>query len=918
MSELKQHVDTAIPLLETKLYAPRWHSGLISRQRLLQRLDQGAQQKLTLVSAPAGFGKSTLLAEWLSRQVSAEQSSAWVSLDESDNDPNLFWTYFLAAMERILPGGGAKAMSLLHSPQPAPIETILTALINAANQSPQQISVLLDDFHLIANSAIQDGIAFLLSHMPPNMRLIISTRSDPELPLTRLRAGGEMLELRATDLRFRDQETLAFLQESMGLNLSREQIAALESRTEGWIAGLQLAALSMQGRSDVDSFVAAFAGDDRYIIDYLMQEVLQGQTPEVRTFLLQTAILDRLSGPLCEAVTGQADCQQLLHRLERENLFIIPLDEKRQWYRYHHLFADMLLTRLTEEYPDQLSQLHIKAGNWNEGHGFVAKAIEHALLAGEADRAAELIEPLWAAMDKNLQSATWLKWASQLPEDIVHQRPVIKVGIAWAMLDAGQLDNVEGSLREVEQLLGKLGDNVDDASLQRHGVTVSDKKQFRYLPATIATARAYRSQALGDIEQNIFYTRQALAHLPEDDHIEYGAASALLGLGYWARGDLSAAYQTFSEVLQKFAKTDNTLLAIGPLFVLADIKATQGYLVEAVNQYRESQKRINALPDVVIPGTANLYLGLSAVYCERGDLSLASAELDACKALGDEALLPSNFHRVYTAQALLKYAAGESNEALELLNAAERVYYQSPMPLIQSFGALRTRIWLALDNLPEAMAWVRSESLSVSDELGYLREFDHITLAKVLVARQRHGPRKHHAGEALSLLQKLLIDAEANQRIGSKIDILITTALAYYSLGDMEEALPRLEQALDLAETQGYRQIFVSEGQPMKEVLRHAVGNGLGGDYARSLLAAFGDDQQQALAGDKMQLETPLTTREIEILRLIAAGMRNQEIADHLFISLYTVKRHIANAYAKLEVGHRTEAIARATELKLL
>ena len=918
MPGMNEQIATDIPLLETKLFAPRWHADLISRPRLVERLRQGGKQKLVLISAPAGFGKSTLLAEWLMNGMSPTAGSAWISLDQSDNDPTLFWSYFLNGLRNISPEGCEQALSMLHSPQPVPIETILTTLINRISQIDSDAVVHLDDFHLITNPIITDAMSFLLTHMPANMRLFMATRSDPALPLSRLRGRGELLELRSADLRFTAEETSAFLRQSMGLELSAKQIEALESRTEGWIAGLQMAALSMQGRNDIDALVDAFAGDDRYIVDYLLQEVLQSQTAQVRQFLLQTAILDRLNGPLCEAVTGYADCQQLLQTLERSNLFIIPLDEKRQWYRYHHLFADMLATHLAEEQADQLPVLHLKASIWYENNGLTGKAIEHTLRAEDMERAATLIEPLWAKMDKSLQSASWLKWASQLPDQEVRQRPVINVGIAWALLDSGKLDNIESRLQEAEQMINSLNDAGDLKRRELLGIKVTDEKQFAYLPATIATARAYRAQAFGDTESTIRNTQIALDHLPEDDHTEYGAASALLGLAYWSSGDMNAAYRTFSEVLDRFAKTDSVLLAIGPLFVLADIKAAQGYLLQAVSQYRHSMDKIYALENITLPGTASLHLGLSAVLCERGDMEAARKELATCAGLDEQARLPGNKYRQFLTEALIKEASGNAQEALALLDAADRAFHNSPMPNLQPFGAMKARIWLSLDNLPEAMAWAREAEVDADDNLTYLREFEHVTLAKVLIARHRQNTGKGFAGQALALLERLLKPAEAQGRLRSSIDILITTALAHHVAGEINEALGSLGRALDLAAAEGYQRMFVSEGPAMQEVLRHAVGNGIGGDYARQLLAVFENGADNETTDGSTGLENPLTAREIEILCLIAAGMRNQEIADHLFISLYTVKRHIANAYGKLSVNHRTEAIARAKALNLL
>ena len=488
MTASARSITSEFPLLETKFYLPPWSADRVSRPRLIDRIH--LQRKLTLVSAPAGFGKTTLLAEWVAAVPT--RPVAWVSLDQSDNDPAVFWSYLITALQNIQPGLGERSLALLQSPQPPPIESVLMTLLNKLTAVEGEFVLILDDYHAIATPAIHDGIGFLLSHLPPQVHLIISSRADPPLSLARLRSHGELTELRVSDLRFTPDEATAFLNQGMGLEIRAEDVSALEQRTEGWVAGLQLAALSLQGRENISDFVAAFSGDDRYIVDYLLEEVLQRQPERVRRFLLQTAILERLSGSLCEAVcrdaTGQNDGQKMLGTLERSNLFIIPLDNKRQWYRYHHLFADVLQAHALKEYPEQLPSLHRQASEWYEQNGLFSDAIRHALAAQAFERAADLIEQVWPAMRNRQQEAKVLGWLKVLPEVLVQARPILSLAYGLSLLNTGQLDGVEFHLRNAELAL---------AQAEQLG-TNQATKQYRSLPASIAIARAFCAQAKGD------------------------------------------------------------------------------------------------------------------------------------------------------------------------------------------------------------------------------------------------------------------------------------------------------------------------------------------------------------------------------------------------------------------------------------
>lgn len=895
-----------IPLLDTKLHVPGPRPAIVPRPRLVERLRREAGRRLTLLSAPAGFGKTTLLAEWLSAGPATRPTAGWLSLDAGDNDPAVFWTYLVAALRTASGTAGGQALSLLRAAQPPPDQTILAALINDASAFEEDIVLILDDYHLIDNPAIHEGITFLLDHLPPRMHLVLASRSDPPLPLARLRARGELTELRASDLRFTPEEASAFLCRGAGLDLTEGDVEALERRTEGWAAGLQLAALSIEGREDAHGFVTRFSGDNRYIADYLVEEVLQRQPESVRDFLLRTSILDRLSGPLCGAVTGGEGGKAMLRELERRNLFVVPLDDRREWYRYHHLFAEVLQAHLAEQRPEEIPALHRRASEWHERHDSPADAVRHALAAGEVERSARLIEQAWPTMNRAHQSATWLGWARALPDSAVRASPALSVGYAWALLNAGAMEEAETRLHDAERVLGE----VTDDTPTRH---------LRDLPASIATARAYVAQAIGDLPGTIRHARRALDLLADDDHLARGPAAALMGVAYWAAGDLEEAHETFRAGMASMRAAGDPLSAIGGSFILAEIRAAQGRLGESVRTYEHLlQLAAEQSPDP-FPGVGDLYLGLADLHRERGDPEGAARLLESAREAYAQAGHPGSGHRWRVAAARLALSRGDRDAALRLLDEAEGMHVRDPLPEVRPAGALRARIWIAAGMLEEAASWARMRGLSAADEPGYLREYEHLTLARLLVALPATADQTAPAGDALALLDRLAGGAEAGGRKGSLVEILILQALAHQARGSTARALHSLEHALALAEPEGYIRIFADEGEPMRSLLRRAAAAGIGGAYARTLLAAFeAPGAAQTGPPPPTGLDRPLTGREIEILRLIAAGMRNQEIADQLFISPATVKRHIANAYDKLEVGHRVAAVARANELGVL
>ncbi|MEI6451872.1 MAG: AAA family ATPase, partial [Actinomycetes bacterium] len=549
------------PILATKLSVPPSRPNAVLRSRLIERLDEGLQGRLILVSAPAGFGKTTMISEWAAgcRRLEPEVRPAWLSLDEGDSDPARFMTYLVAALQTVAADVGEGALGMLQSPQPPPTEAVLTALLNEITTLPHGVVLVLDDYHVVDSEPVDHALAFLLEHLPPQMHLVIATREDPHLPLARWRARGQLTELRAADLRFTPSEAAEFLNRVMSLDLSAEDITALETRTEGWIAGLQLAALSIQGRSDAAGFIRTFAGSHRFVLDYLVEEVLQRQPERARSFLLQTAILDTLCGALCDAVTGQKHGKGTLERLERDNLFVVPLDEERRWYRYHHLFADVLQAYLLEEQPDHLPALHRRASEWYEENGSRSDAIRHALCAKDFGWAADLIELAAPMTEDTSQAATWLKWASALPDELIRSRPVLGVWFAWALMGSGELETAEAWLREAERWL-------KPGTSEPNGVV--DEDQLRSLLATIEVARAYNAHSVGDVPGTVKHAQRVLELLPEGDHVRRQQATALIGLTYWASGDLEAADRVFVDYSARLLAAGNIPDAISAMTVL--------------------------------------------------------------------------------------------------------------------------------------------------------------------------------------------------------------------------------------------------------------------------------------------------------------------------------------------------------------
>jgi LuxR family transcriptional regulator, maltose regulon positive regulatory protein len=902
-----------VPILTTKLHIPQSRPNVVLRPRLIEKLNEGLNgrpgfgRKMTLISAPAGFGKTTLVSGWLA---TCQYPTTWLSLDEGDTELQRFLVYLVVALQTVNPDVGQDMLGALQSPQLPPIESLLSALLNEISAASHEIILVLDDYHQIDSKAIDQALTFLLEHLPPKMHLVIVSREDPALPLSRLRARSQLTELRAVDLRFTSAEASEFFNQMMALNLSAEDIAALEIHTEGWIAGLQLAALSMQGNQDIAGFIQSFSGTHRFILDYLLEEVLERQPESIQRFLLQTSILNRLCGPLCDVVlnTASGSSQKTLEYLDHANLFIIALDNKRRWYRYHHLFGDLLRQRLSQELTaEEITQNHIRASEWYEANGDRADAFHHAIAAKDFGRGAVLAEMAWQGMNESFQNAAWLGWVKQLSEPLVRTRPVLCTQIAWSLMDAGDVDASEARLQDAERLLNGPAEEM----------VIVEQAQFRALGGRIAFARAYNAQSLGKISDTLKYAEQALKLTPVEGEYLRAQTKAILTSAHWAGGNLDAAYNAMHDWMLNSLKAGNYIFSIASAHGLAEILIAQGHLQEALRTYEQSLQLAAAHGREVQGLTAHHHLGLAMLNLEMGNEEIAGQQLQTGLRVGTSCTLADwPYHKSVT-QAHWKEFEGDFDAALEWLEEAKRVYVRTLMPDTQPVEALKARIYLKQGRLSKARNWVQEHGLAKDDDLGYLREFEHLTLARVLVAEYQSSRAEGVIRDALHLLDRLLADAEAGQRTGSVIEILILQALAYDAHGHRAKAVDPLRRAVALAEPEGYMRIFVDEGTAMAELLAGLnEASGTAKDYAHKILIAL--EKKNELLTTPQPLIDPLSERELEVLRLVAQGLSNEKISKMLYLSVNTVKGHNLRIFGKLQVKSRTEAVARARELGLL
>ena len=876
-------MSTAV--LATKLYIPPPRPNVIPRPRLLDRLNEGLHRRLTLISAPAGFGKSTLVGEWGG---SIERPIAWLSLDEGDNDPARFLTYLVAALRTIAPDIGAEVLGALQSPQPPPTESILTTLLNEIADLPDDLVLVLDDYHVIDAEPVDSALTFLLEHLPPRMHLVIATREDPQLLLARLRARDQLTELRAADLRFTPAEAAGFLNQVMGLRLSPDDIAALEERTEGWIAGLQLAALSMQGQEDVPTFIQSFTGSHHFVLDYLVEEVLQRQPARVQDFLRRTSILDRMCGPLCDAVLldPAASGQETLEYLERANLFTIPLDDERRWYRYHHLFADLLRQRLRQgATSDDTAELHTRASQWYEDNGLEIEAFQHAAAANDIERAERLIEGKGIPLHFRGAVTTILAWLGSLPRTVLDARPSLWLRYASLLLVNGQTTGVEEKLLAAENAL-------------QGTETVG---QTQYFAGQIATARSVLALTRYDADAMLAQSRRALEHLPPEAQSLRSTAYWTQGFAYLLQGDRAAARRSLGEAIALGQASGNIFNSILATIGLAQVQEADTELHQAADTYKVALRMAGDQPLQIIN---EAHLGLSRVLYEWN-------ELDAAEQHGRQSLhLARQYDRVIDRFILcevflarLKLAWGDVPGAAATLDQASRSARQHNfVHRIPDVAAAQVTVLLRQGSLEAAAQLAHAHDLPLS------RARVHLALGD--------------PSQALRVLEQLRETAEARDWKDEQLKVTVLQALAHDAHGEKDTAVETLGEALALAEPGDFIRIFLDEGPSMAQLLSEARAHTAMPGYIDKLLAAFEAEEkksvdQAALAGAQPLIE-PLSPRELEVLGLIAQGLSNSEIGERLFLALSTVKGHCREIFSKLQVQRRTEAVARARELGLL
>ncbi len=881
------------PILATKLYIPSPRPKVVFRSRLVERLNEGLHRKLTLISAPAGFGKTTLVSEWVA---GCERSVAWLSLDEGDNDPTRFLAYLVAALQTIAANIGEGVSGVLQSPKPPPTESILTALLNEITSVPDNFTLVLDDYHVIDARPVDNALTFLLEHLPPQMHLVIVTREDPDLPLARLRVGGQLTELRVTDLRFTPTEAAEFLNQRMGLNLSAEDIAALDVRTEGWIAGLQLAAISLRGHKDATGFIQSFTGSHHFVMDYLVEEVLQQQSESVQTFLLRTSILDRMCSPLCDAVLLErsASRQETLGYLEHANLFIVPLDNERRWYRYHHLFADLLRQRLHQSIASStcdagsgVAELHRRASLWYEENGLEIEAFHHAAAANDVEHAERLIEGKGMPLHFRGAVTPVLNWLKSLPTTVLDDHPSLWTSYASVLLVTGQVTSVEPTLHSAETAL-------KDAE--------PDDKT-RDLIGRIAAIRATLAAALNQVETIIEQSRRALEYLSHNNLAFRTSTIWKLGYAYHLQGDRAAASQAYNEVISIGKASGNVVFTLMATIGLGILQEAENHLDLAEHSYRSV---LQLFGDQPLPFASEAYLGLARLCYEWNDLDTAQRHAQQSIELARQV---ENTDRVVACEvflARLKLARGDAAGATAMLARAEQSVRQHNFVYrIPEVAAAQVLTLLRQGNLAAAAELAQTHELPISQARVHLARGDTST--------------------ALAVLEPLRRQVEAKGWEDERLKVMVLQAVVHHAHGEKDEAVQLLGDALALAEPGGFIRLFVDEGTPMAHLLSEAAAHGIMPEYVSKLLAVFEAEEQksedkspQSPAPPAQPLIEPLSQRELEVLRLIAQGLSNREISERLFIALITVKGHNQKIFGKLQVQRRTEAVARARELGLL
>jgi LuxR family transcriptional regulator, maltose regulon positive regulatory protein len=901
-------------LLATKLHVPGPRPGFVPRPRLADRLDEGLGRGLVLVCAPAGSGKTALLADWAR---CGRRPVAWLSLDASDNDPARFWRYAVAALDGLCPGIGERIGPLLGPPPPPSFEPLVTALINELTARPEagEVLLVLDDYHLVGSQPVHASVGFLLEHLPPGLHPVLASRADPPLALARLRARGQLAELRAAELRFTTDEAAAMLREAAGADLPDAAVAALAARAEGWAAGLQLAGLSLRGQEDVAGFVAAFTGSHRYVLDFLAEEVLERQSDQVRAFLLETSVLERLSGALCDAVTGRTGSQALLEQVERAGLFLVPLDEVRGWWRYHQLFADLLRARLQAEQPGRAAQLHRNAAAWYEEHGLADDAIRHAVATGEMTWAARLIERHFDTLySLRGETATIQRWLSVLPPGLLRSRSRLLLAQAQLAAAAGDAAAVEPLLEAAEDVSTYAADEPFEPTAGRAGSLLVN------IPALIALHRSNLAQLRGDAEATAVFAAQALAGLDEEERLLEYVTRGNLAVADWLRGWAAAAERALVPSIAGWA--GQPTITAWARHVLGQVYQAQGSLDAAAHTYQQALQATAPPGRPPLPTAGPAYVGLAQVAYQHDELETALGYVTEGIALCRQLAYTPPLATGLATLAWIRQATGDPASAQEAIGEAIQAA-PGPAGLLNQVPAQRARLLLAQGDVAGAARWTQENGLAADDEPDYPREPGHLVLARVLLAEGRPGP-------ALALLDRLYAAAAAQDRTGSLIEAGALRALALAASGEEAAAVAALAGALTLACPQGYVRVFTDEGSPMAALLHQlvaaqrssqdAAGVPLGclARLLRSVGAEHAVPDRGRGSAAVPGLAEALTARELEVLGMLAAGRSNQVIASELFVTLDTVKKHVSHVMDKLGAANRTEAVARARELGLI
>ncbi len=899
------------PLLSTKFHIPSVRSSLVRRDRLIGQLNQGVGCKLILLSAPAGFGKTTLLSEWLHQD---RIPVSWLSLDEGDNDPARFWTYFVAALQRAHCKIGEATLAMLRSTEPSQIEAFLIPLINEIAQIPEDLVLVLDDYHIIIARPIHEALIFLLEHLPPQLHLVIASRVDPPLPLARLRARSQLTELRAADLRFTNSEAATFLNQVMKLPLLVEQVEAIQARTEGWIAGLQLAASSARDAGNISTLIESLKGNQRYILDYLVEEVLERQPQILRHFLLRTSILGRMCGPLCEAVVGAeraVNGVETLEQLEYRNLFVVPLDQERHWYRYHHLFRELLHHFLNRTEPEQIPEYHRRAAQWYEHHELVTEAIEHAVAGREFHWAADLIEQEVQTTNPRLEPSMLLASLEALPQELVQTRPWLSLSYAWALFSASQF---EAAVIAVQNVVRLLKQQEQDSSSANN----------KMLWGLVAAFKGMQARDRGEAAESSTLMEQALQLLPQNDSWLRATIVLNLGVTYFCADNFEPAEGVLSEATRIGRAQGFADPAIAGLYLQAQFQALRGRIDRATALCQQGVQLAQERGWLATYAGVLVQVAMGELLREQNQLEAAAQHLTESIERGIQARQPGVMMG-YITLARVRQAQGDFQGAWQAIRAAEHCQLWL-WPTILSVEACKARFHLVQGALEAALAWAEASGLAVEDELRYSftdrnpqgSELGYLTLARVLIACGRSADASApYLDNALRLLIRLQIFAQTGQRNARVMEVLLMQALVWQARSEMEQALRLLEQALDIPRTGAFVRLFVDEGQPMAKLLRHAAVRGIHPQFASRLLAAFSPDEEETFTTVQPLIE-PLSNRELEILRYLATGLSNQAIADQLFVSLAAVKWHARNIYGKLNANNRTQAVARARELGIL